>query len=103
MTLFEFLRANPRPTLVYVAMQQQCEIHAEVLISQDFKAAPFHAGLKPEHKQQVQENFMSGAVQIVRALSLAVVVQPYQLLTKVPRSVPPLHSGWALIKLTSEM
>ncbi|KAK0702571.1 P-loop containing nucleoside triphosphate hydrolase protein [Apiosordaria backusii] len=65
--LFNFLRTNPGPTLVYVAMQQQCEIHAEVLTKQGFKAAPFHAGLKTEHKQQVQEDFMSGKVDIVCA------------------------------------
>ncbi|KAK4196746.1 P-loop containing nucleoside triphosphate hydrolase protein [Triangularia verruculosa] len=65
--LFKFLRANPGPTLVYVAMQQQCEIHAKVLGEQGFKAAPFHAGLKTEHKQQVQDDFMSGKVDIVCA------------------------------------
>ncbi|KAK4172761.1 P-loop containing nucleoside triphosphate hydrolase protein [Triangularia setosa] len=65
--LLIFLRANPGPTLIYVAMQQQCEIHAEVLAEQGFKAAPFHAGLKTELKQQVQDDFMSGKVDIVCA------------------------------------
>ncbi|KAK0668065.1 P-loop containing nucleoside triphosphate hydrolase protein [Cercophora samala] len=65
--LFKFLRANPGPTLIYVAMQQQCEIHAKVLAAQGFKAAPFHAGLKTEVKQQVQDDFMSERVDIVCA------------------------------------
>ncbi|KAK4645205.1 hypothetical protein QC761_000860 [Podospora bellae-mahoneyi] len=62
--LFRFLRANPGPTLIYVAMQQQSEIHAKVLAAQGFKAAPFHAGLKTEVKQRIQDDFLSGKVDI---------------------------------------
>ncbi|KAK4668340.1 uncharacterized protein QC763_0046000 [Podospora pseudopauciseta] len=65
--LFRFLRANPGPTLIYVAMQQQSEIHAKVLAAQGFKAAPFHAGLKIEVKQRTQDDFLSGKVDIVCA------------------------------------
>lgn len=63
--LFRFLRANPGPTLVYVALQHLAESHAEVLKKQGFNAAAFHAGLKTERKQQVQDAFMAGRIQIV--------------------------------------
>ncbi|KAK4208061.1 P-loop containing nucleoside triphosphate hydrolase protein [Rhypophila decipiens] len=65
--LFRFLRANPGPTLVYVALQHQAELHAEALASKGFSAAAFHAGLKQEVKKQVQEDFMAGKIRIVCA------------------------------------
>ncbi|KAK3315949.1 P-loop containing nucleoside triphosphate hydrolase protein [Apodospora peruviana] len=65
--LFRFLRTNPGPTLVYVALQHQAELHAEALISKGFSAAAFHAGLKHEVKKQVQEDFMAGKIRIVCA------------------------------------
>lgn len=63
--LFRFLRANRGPTLVYVALQHLAESHAEVLKKNGFNAAAFHAGLKTEKKQQVQDAFMAGKIQIV--------------------------------------
>ncbi|KAK1829734.1 P-loop containing nucleoside triphosphate hydrolase protein [Podospora conica] len=65
--LFRFLRANPGPTLVYVAMQFQAESHAGVLTRNGFNAAAFHAGLKTERKQQIQDAFMAGRIEIVCA------------------------------------
>ncbi|KAM7196941.1 P-loop containing nucleoside triphosphate hydrolase protein [Rhypophila sp. PSN 637] len=65
--LFSFLDPNPGPTLVYVALQQQAESHAEILCSRGYKAAPFHAGMKPDMKRIVQEDFMSDRIQIVCA------------------------------------
>lgn len=62
--LFRFLRANPGPTLIYVALQQQAETHAEVLKQQGFNAEAFHAGLKTERKQYVQDAFMASKIQI---------------------------------------
>lgn len=63
--LFEFVRRSPGPTLVYVALQQQAEAHAEALTRKGFSAAAFHAGMKTEVKKQVQEDFMSGKIRIV--------------------------------------
>jgi len=68
--LFKFLRANPGPTLVYVGLQNQAEIHAEVLSNHGFKAASFHGGMKTEDKARIQEDFMSSRIQIVSFLPL---------------------------------
>ncbi|KAK3374175.1 P-loop containing nucleoside triphosphate hydrolase protein [Lasiosphaeria ovina] len=65
--LFKFLRANPGPTLVYVALQQQAENHAEALQKAGFNAAAFHAGMKTEVKQKIQDDFMDSKIQIVCA------------------------------------
>ncbi|KAK4234543.1 P-loop containing nucleoside triphosphate hydrolase protein [Achaetomium macrosporum] len=65
--LFSFLRTHPGPTLVYVALQQQAETHAQVLKDQGFNAAAFHAGMKKEEKLFVQDDFMTGKIQIVCA------------------------------------
>ncbi|KAK4098516.1 ATP-dependent DNA helicase [Parathielavia hyrcaniae] len=65
--LFKFLRGHPGPTLVYVALQQQAENHAKALQGKGFNAAAFHAGMKMEDKQSVQDRFMSDKIQIVCA------------------------------------
>ncbi|KAM7208350.1 P-loop containing nucleoside triphosphate hydrolase protein [Naviculisporaceae sp. PSN 640] len=65
--LFCWLAAHPGPTLVYVAARRQTVEHAKVLNSFGFKAAPFHAQMKTEQKNKVQEEFMSGKIQIVCA------------------------------------
>lgn len=63
--MFEFLRAHPGPTLIYVSLQRQAETHAEVLSEQGFSAAAFHAGMKTEEKQRIQDDFMASKIQIV--------------------------------------
>jgi superfamily II DNA helicase RecQ len=59
------LRANPGPTLVYVALQQQAETHADVLTKQGFNAAAFHAGMKTEEKQSIKDGFMANRIDII--------------------------------------
>ncbi|KAK3356465.1 P-loop containing nucleoside triphosphate hydrolase protein [Lasiosphaeria hispida] len=65
--LFRFLRDHPGPTLVYVALQQQAELHAEVLVGEGFNAAAFHAGMKTEVKTRIQDAFMASQIDIVCA------------------------------------
>ncbi|KAK0639514.1 P-loop containing nucleoside triphosphate hydrolase protein [Cercophora newfieldiana] len=65
--LFAFLRANPGPTLIYVGLQNQAEIHASVLSEQGFSAAAFHGGMKTEDKARIQEDFMASRIQIICA------------------------------------
>ncbi|KAK0702376.1 P-loop containing nucleoside triphosphate hydrolase protein [Lasiosphaeris hirsuta] len=65
--LFKFLRDHPGPTLVYVALQHQAEIHAEVLTRHGFNAAAFHAGMKTEEKTRIQGGFMASQINIVCA------------------------------------
>ncbi|KAK4112419.1 ATP-dependent DNA helicase [Canariomyces notabilis] len=66
-TLFRYLLANPGPTLVYVALQQQAETHADVLTKQGFNAAASHAGMKTEEKQSIQDGFMANRIDIICA------------------------------------
>ncbi|KAK0622536.1 P-loop containing nucleoside triphosphate hydrolase protein [Immersiella caudata] len=65
--LFRFLRANPGPTLIYVALQQQAEHHASALCKQGFSAAAFHGGMKTDVKAKIQDDFMASRVQIICA------------------------------------
>lgn len=65
--LFHFLRANPGPTLIYVALQNQAETHAGVLTEQGFNAAAFHGGMKAEVKAKIQDDFMASRIQIICA------------------------------------
>jgi len=63
------LNIHPGPTLVYVALQQQAEINATVLLQRGFKAAAFHAGMEPEIKRKVQDDFMASKIEIVSFVS----------------------------------
>lgn len=65
--IFNFLRQHDGPTLVYVTLQQQAETMAADLCKQGFHAIAFHAGMKVEVKQKVQEDFMANRVRIVVA------------------------------------
>ncbi|KAM7220464.1 hypothetical protein V8F06_004243 [Rhypophila decipiens] len=62
-----WLNTHPGPTLIYVAVREQAEAHAKYLVRKGFRAAPFHAKLKTEKKKEVQEGFMSGAIEVVCA------------------------------------
>jgi len=63
--MFAFLRAHPGATLVYVALQAQAEECAKVLRKKGFNAAAFHAGMKTEEKQRIQDDFMASKISIV--------------------------------------
>ena len=65
--LFRFLDTHPGPTLIYVALREQADKHAAILKRKGYDAAPFHAGLKTEVKQQTQDDFMSGKIRVVCA------------------------------------
>lgn len=65
--IYDFLRKHPGPTLVYVTLQQQAVTMASDLKKQKFNASAFHAGMKVEEKQQVQDDFMANKVSIVVA------------------------------------
>ena len=65
--IFQFLSANPGPTLVYVTLQKQSEVLAADLRDQGFDAVAFHAGIKTDDKIKVQDNFLANRVRIVVA------------------------------------
>ncbi len=53
--------------IVYVATRHGAESTARFLSMQGWRAAPFHAGLEPSVKNLVQEEFLSGDIQVIAA------------------------------------
>lgn len=63
------LHKHPRDaaTIVYVTLQKTAEEVAAAINAAGFNAAHYHAGLKDDEREQVQNQFMSGEVPIVVA------------------------------------
>lgn len=63
------LQKHPRDaaTIVYVTLQKTAEDVAAAINTQGLSAAHYHAGLKDEERNEIQNNFMSGATPIVVA------------------------------------
>jgi ATP-dependent DNA helicase RecQ len=53
--------------IVYVTLQQSAEQVAHFLSQQGLNAQPYHAGFISEKRQKIQDDFMSGNVQIIVA------------------------------------
>ncbi|MEM6277902.1 MAG: ATP-dependent DNA helicase RecQ [Verrucomicrobiota bacterium] len=58
---------SPGASIVYVTLQQTAERVAGVLHRAGFGARAYHAGMKDEHRAEVQDGFMSGSIDIVVA------------------------------------
>ncbi|KAH8674468.1 ATP-dependent DNA helicase-like protein recQ [Tricladium varicosporioides] len=56
--LFEFLKANLGPTIIYVTLQKHTEELAATLRANGFKARAFHAGMETSVKMKLQDEFM---------------------------------------------
>lgn len=65
--LLDRVRSRRGPSIVYVTLQKTAERVAEFLASQGLPAEPYHAGLKPEEREAIQNRFMASAEQIVVA------------------------------------
>ena len=66
--LQEILAEKPfGPTIVYVTLQKTAERIAGMLKDHKFSAAAYHAGMKNEEREAVQNGFMIGEVEIVVA------------------------------------
>ncbi len=53
--------------IVYCSARRRCEEVADYLAAKDWPAAHFHAGLQPERKKQVQEDFIAGRLRVIVA------------------------------------
>jgi ATP-dependent DNA helicase RecQ len=62
------LLADPgaRPAIVYAPTRKEAEMQAEAL-GHAFRAAPYHAGLEPVHRERVQRAFLAGELEVVVA------------------------------------
>jgi len=67
-TLLDRLHSRPRgATLVYVTLQKTAEEVAERLTADGFSATPYHAGLPPEQRNEIQRQFIGSRDGIVMA------------------------------------
>ncbi|MDE0863401.1 MAG: RecQ family ATP-dependent DNA helicase [Rubripirellula sp.] len=67
-TLLSRLRERPRgSTLIYVTLQRTAEAIAEQLTEDGLNATAYHAGMKPEQREQIQQDFIASSDGIVVA------------------------------------
>ncbi|MCX6978472.1 MAG: helicase-related protein, partial [Verrucomicrobia bacterium] len=61
--------ANPKisPSIVYVTFQKTAELVATHLSNAGLPAPPYHAGLSPEERHKIQDDFMRGSSPIIVA------------------------------------
>ena len=65
----------PAPGLLYCATREHTELVAEYLRSCGLAAAAYHAGLEPEHKRELQADFLAGrhpAIAATNALGMGI-------------------------------
>ncbi|KAA8895753.1 P-loop containing nucleoside triphosphate hydrolase protein [Sphaerosporella brunnea] len=65
--LKQFLKANPGPTIVYVATHAQTQAIAAALEAEGFRVAAYHAGLANPLRTEVQDRFMAASDMIIVA------------------------------------
>ena len=53
--------------IVYCSARRRCEEVAEYLAAKAWSAAHFHAGLQPERRKQVQDDFIEGRLRVIVA------------------------------------
>ena len=53
--------------IVYCSARRRCEEVAEYLVAKAWSASHFHAGLQPERKKQVQNDFIEGRLRVIVA------------------------------------
>ena len=62
------LQQQPKaPTIVYVTLQKTAESVAEFLQQNQFQAQHYHAGLKPDEREMMQNQFMAGELNCIVA------------------------------------
>jgi len=66
--LLKKLKESPRDsTIVYVTLQKTAEEVAEFLSSNRINALPYHAGMKNEEREELQNQFMNGDIDCIVA------------------------------------
>ena len=59
--------APVEPTIIYTTLQHTAESLASFLKQNGFNARPYHAGLRPEARSEIQDQFMEGETPIICA------------------------------------
>jgi ATP-dependent DNA helicase RecQ len=66
--ILQYLTERPRAsTIIYVTRQQTAEQVVEWLVKHEFNARAYHAGMKPEDREMIQDRFMNERGAIVVA------------------------------------
>jgi ATP-dependent DNA helicase RecQ len=65
--LHEAIEEAPKPGIVYVATRRQAQELATSLCDREVTAAAYHAGMRSGERDQVQERFMDGDLEVVVA------------------------------------
>ena len=65
--LLDALRRRQRPAIVYASTRRTVQRLAALLTRSGVTALPYHAGLDDDHRREVQDRFMSGAVDTIVA------------------------------------
>ena len=66
--LIQRINESPKaPTIVYVTLQKTAEKVAELLCLNEINAHPYHAGMKSEERELIQNRFMNGELDCVVA------------------------------------
>lgn len=65
--LIEQVLASPRPGLVYAATRRATEELAALMVERGVVAAAYHAGLPASAREEVQDRFMRGEVEVIVA------------------------------------
>lgn len=66
--LLDGINKNPlAPTIVYVTLQKTAEVVAEYLKEAGIIAHPYHAGMKNEERESIQNRFMAGEIHCITA------------------------------------
>jgi ATP-dependent DNA helicase RecQ len=58
---------RPGSAIVFCATREETEVTAEFLRTHGWKAAHFHAGLKPPDKKRIQDEFLAGDTRVICA------------------------------------
>lgn len=66
--LLQRLKASPtQATIIYTTLQHGAESLAAFLKNNGLSVRPYHAGLRPETRSEIQEDFMAGKIPIICA------------------------------------
>ena len=65
--LIERVVGTEKPGIVYAATRKHAEDIAETLRGHQVKAAFYHAGMRPQEREEVQEQFMTDEIEVIVA------------------------------------
>lgn len=60
-------RRNGLPAVVYINQRQECETTARYFCENGLRAAFYHAGMRPDARQSVQQRFLDDDLQVITA------------------------------------